>query len=78
MNYEKLLEGRTAFINSASQGIGKEIALLFAMHGARVAIGGRNAVKLAATLEELSRICPDSKGYQCDLSRPEETKNLER
>lgn len=73
MNYEKLLEGRTAFINSASQGIGKEIALLFAMHGARVAIGGRNAVKLAATLEELSRICPDSKGYQCDLSRPEET-----
>lgn len=73
MNYGKLLEGRTAFINSGSQGIGKEIAILFAVHGAKIAVGGRNAGRLAATVKELQEICPAAKGYRCDLSRPEET-----
>ena len=41
-DYNKLLEGRKAFVTTAARGIGKSIALLFASQGATVYFGGRN------------------------------------
>lgn len=73
MNYEKMLEGKRVFITTGSQGIGKSIALLFAEHGAAVAVGGRNRPKLLKAVEEIREICPGAKGYVCDLSRAEQT-----
>jgi 3-oxoacyl-[acyl-carrier protein] reductase len=34
----KLLEGKNALITGASRGIGKELAIVFAKHGANVAL----------------------------------------
>ena len=53
----KLLEGKTALITGASRGIGKEIALVFAKHGANVAFTDikedENAKKIEKQLNEL-------------------------
>lgn len=67
LDYSNLLAGKRAFISTASQGIGKSIALLFAKHGAVVAMGGRNAPKLLEAVEEIRSYSPASKGYRCDL-----------
>jgi hypothetical protein len=42
------LNGRTALITGGSSGIGLAAAMLFAAHGARVAVTGRDEEKLAA------------------------------
>lgn len=67
MNYTKLLDGKRAFITTGSQGIGKAIAVLFAQHGASVAVGGRNQNKLSETEAEIRKCSPSSKSYLCDL-----------
>jgi 3-oxoacyl-[acyl-carrier protein] reductase len=47
------LEGRTAFITGASQGIGRACALTLAKAGARVALAARNETKLAEVAAEI-------------------------
>src|SRR6478609_5115793 len=49
-----LLEGRVAVITGASGGIGREIALLFAAEGARVAAFDRDGEGLQRLVAELS------------------------
>lgn len=46
-----LLEGKVAIITGASGGIGRAAALLFAKHGARLVLNGRNEPRLAQTAE---------------------------
>ena len=41
-NYNRMLEGKRAFITTAARGIGKSIAILFARQGATVYFAGRN------------------------------------
>lgn len=43
------LEGRVALVTGASSGIGRELAVGLAQAGARVALGGRSAERLAAS-----------------------------
>jgi NAD(P)-dependent dehydrogenase (short-subunit alcohol dehydrogenase family) len=43
------LDGRTAVVTGASQGIGRAIAVAFAQEGANVVAGGRNAENLSET-----------------------------
>ena len=47
------LKDRTAVITGGGQGIGRGIALLFAGHGARVAIAARSAEKLERVKSEI-------------------------
>lgn len=48
MSEARRLEGRTALVTGSSRGIGAEIAKLFALEGARVALHGRDEVALEA------------------------------
>lgn len=67
-DYNKLLEGRKAFVTTAARGIGKSIALLFASQGATVYFGGRNESYVLHTEGELQQIIPECRGYIIDLA----------
>ncbi|MFV0414199.1 MAG: SDR family NAD(P)-dependent oxidoreductase [Oscillospiraceae bacterium] len=75
MDYNRLLEGKHAFITSGQRGIGREIALLFARQGATVAVGGPREEAVRAAQAELMSIQPASRGYVCNLGKREETEN---
>lgn len=76
INYNKLLEGKRVFITTGSRGIGKDIALLFAHQGAKIAIGGRNKKEVEQVALELNGIGSGAKGYKLDLSVKEETEAI--
>lgn len=76
MDYGKMLIGKRAFITTGARGIGKEIALLFAKHGATVAVGGKNLLKLQETEMQLKEVSPASRGYELNLSNLEEVKKI--
>lgn len=50
-----LLTGKVALVTGASRGLGAAIARLFAMHGAKVAINGRDIAALEAIEGEIER-----------------------
>ena len=52
MREDKLLEGRIAIVTGSGQGIGREIALCMAMHGAKVSIREETGVW---TIEDLRK-----------------------
>lgn len=58
------LEGKTALITGGNSGIGLETARLLIQEGARVAITGRDQVKLDAAVIELG---PNAIGFQADV-----------
>jgi 3-oxoacyl-[acyl-carrier protein] reductase len=62
------LEGKTAFISGASQGIGRACALALAKTGARVALGARNEAKLEAVAEEIVSSGAQAKSFLMDVS----------
>ena len=49
-----LLEGKTVIITGASSGIGRAAARLFARHGARLVLGGRDRARLDAVVAEIA------------------------
>jgi 3-oxoacyl-[acyl-carrier protein] reductase len=65
----KLLEGKTALITGASKGIGRAIALNYAMEGANVAFTYLSSVeKGEALVAELEAYGVKAKGYRSDAS----------
>lgn len=65
----KLLEGKVAIITGASRGIGRGIALEFAMHGANVAFTFLSSVEKGLALEnELKALGVKARGYQSDAA----------
>ena len=52
---DKRLEGKTAIVTGASRGIGREIALLFASHGAKLTLTARNSALLESLSEEIKK-----------------------
>jgi 3-oxoacyl-[acyl-carrier protein] reductase len=65
----KLLEGKIALITGASRGIGKEIAIVFAQHGANIAFTDikedDNAQQVLSILQEMGR---EARFYVSDAS----------
>ncbi len=52
---DKRLEGKVAIVTGASRGIGREIALLFAAHGAQLTITARNLGLLQSLSDEIKK-----------------------
>ncbi|MEH7456045.1 3-oxoacyl-ACP reductase FabG [Bacillus pseudomycoides] len=70
------LNGRTAVVTGAAQGIGKEIASTFAKLGAKVLISDVNEEKLRETTNELVEQGYKVSLYACDVSNQSEAKSL--
>lgn len=71
------LKNETAIITGSTSGIGKKLAEIFLIEGCKVAICSRSEEKVQNTLTELKEKYGNSViGTTCDVSKPEDVKNL--
>jgi 3-oxoacyl-[acyl-carrier protein] reductase len=68
------LEGRTALITGASQGIGRACAIMLAKAGARVALAARNQTKLAEVKAEIETAGGTAETFAIDIASEESIK----
>jgi 3-hydroxybutyrate dehydrogenase len=68
-----MLNGKTALITGGGRGIGREIALTFARHGARIAVAARTAEQVEQVAAELG---DNAFALVCDVSDPESVKRM--
>jgi 3-oxoacyl-[acyl-carrier protein] reductase len=62
------LQGKTAFVSGASQGIGRACALALARMGARIALAARNEAKLEDVTAEIEAAGGQAKPFLMDVS----------
>ncbi|MFC0270630.1 SDR family NAD(P)-dependent oxidoreductase [Metabacillus herbersteinensis] len=72
MKYFPDLENKKVIVTGGSKGIGKDIALSFAEHGAQVIITGRDIDSLEQATHELRRYQPTCKYVAADISKTKE------
>lgn len=65
---EPPLGGRVALVTGSSRGIGAAIARVFAAHGARVALHGRDETALSNTKREIERHGGTAKSFTADVT----------
>jgi 3-oxoacyl-[acyl-carrier protein] reductase len=65
------LEGKTALVTGASQGIGRACAIELARRGARVALAARNVAKLEEVQQEIAAAGGQAKAFAMDLEQEE-------
>ena len=65
------LDGKTALVTGASQGIGEAIARRLSAHGARLVLVARSQDKLEALAEELRSAGGEAVAHPLDLAHPE-------
>jgi 3-oxoacyl-[acyl-carrier protein] reductase len=68
------LEGRTALVTGASQGIGRACALTLARAGARVALAARNEAKLAEVAAEIRTCGGTAEVFAVDMASEDSIK----
>lgn len=66
------LDGKTALVTGASQGIGQGIALALARQGARVVLAARNVEKLQAVANEITEAGGQALVLALDLGHPDQ------
>jgi 3-hydroxybutyrate dehydrogenase len=66
------LKDKVAFITGAASGIGKEIALVFAREGARIAIADLNEEAAKSTAAELNKNGAEAIGVAVDVTKEEQ------
>lgn len=71
----KRLEGKTALITGGTTGIGRATAELFIQHGARVAITGQDAKRVAEAAEALG---PQAIAIRADVSKASDMDDVAR
>jgi NAD(P)-dependent dehydrogenase (short-subunit alcohol dehydrogenase family) len=64
----KKLEGKTALITGASQGLGQAMALALAEAGARLVLVSRNLERLKATADSVRRLGGEASVFQTDIT----------
>jgi NAD(P)-dependent dehydrogenase (short-subunit alcohol dehydrogenase family) len=69
------LTGRLAVVTGASSGVGRAIALALSREGAELCAVGRDAKRLAATVEDARRFS-NAAGFQIDLTSPKSIQPL--
>jgi 3-oxoacyl-[acyl-carrier protein] reductase len=68
------LEGKTALVTGASQGIGRACALALASAGARVALAARNEAKLAEVAAEIAAGGGTAQAFAIDIASEDSIK----
>src|SRR5271157_2291254 len=68
------LEGRSALVTGASQGIGRACALALAKAGARVALAARNETKLAEVAAEIAAGGGTAQPFAIDMASEDSIK----
>jgi meso-butanediol dehydrogenase / (S,S)-butanediol dehydrogenase / diacetyl reductase len=63
-----ILDGKTALVTGAGQGVGQGVAYALAREGAKVAVVGRTLDKLLATCEEIRRHGGRAEPFACDVT----------
>jgi 3-oxoacyl-[acyl-carrier protein] reductase len=66
------LDGKTALVTGASQGIGRAIALKMASRGAKVIVAARSVDKLETLAAEIAEEGGEARTLRLDVARPEE------
>jgi NAD(P)-dependent dehydrogenase (short-subunit alcohol dehydrogenase family) len=63
------LADKVAVITGASQGIGKDMAILLGKAGARVALVARNEEKLNTLVNEMAAVGLEATAFSCDITK---------
>ena len=72
------LDGKVALVTGSSRGIGAATANLFAQHGARVAVHGRDGTALADVQSEIERAGGKAMRAVADLTKFSEIEAMRR
>ncbi|MEW6442752.1 MAG: glucose 1-dehydrogenase [bacterium] len=70
------LDGKVALVSGASQGIGKQIAMIFSEQGARVAICSRKQESLDAVAGEIRALGGQCFPVACHTGKPDQIRTL--
>lgn len=65
-----MLAGRAALVSGVGPGLGREVALAFARHGADVAVGGRTRARLEEVAAEIEALGGRALPVVCDVTDP--------